>query len=135
MAFGTLLLALALLILVGLLIALPLTDKKVPAVLPPTRRQQLEEARVEIIRGIRELDFDYKTGKLNNDDYKTLREAQVAQGAAILQQIDVLKPQSVAKQPNMNTVGADAQIEDEIQKRVAALSAQPVADIANAKSG
>ena len=132
MAFGTLLLAFALLILAGLLIAIPLMDKKAPAVVPPTRRQQLEEARVEVIRSIRELDFDYKTGKLSNDDYKMLREAQVAEGASVLQQLDALKQQHVSRNANAD---ADAQIEAEIQKRLLVTSAQPVCDAAKAKNG
>ncbi len=132
MAFGTLLLALALLIVAGLLIAIPLMDKKSPAVLPPSPRQELEAQRVAVIRAIRELDFDFKTGKLNNDDYKMLREELVAQGAAVLQQIDMLKQQQVAQPVNPD---ADAQIEAEIQKRVAAATAKPIRPIAKAKSG
>jgi hypothetical protein len=88
MPFGTLLLALALLIVVGLLVAVPLLDKPAPAIEPPAAREQLEAERLAVIRAIRELDFDFKTGKLNDDDYKQLREAEVKRGAEILRALD-----------------------------------------------
>ncbi len=44
---------------------------------PPSPRQALEEERRVIVRAIRDLDFDYRTGKLNEADYRALRAAQV----------------------------------------------------------
>ena len=112
MPIGTLLLALALLVLIVLLVGMPLLDKKAPALHPPTPRDALEAERVSVIRNIRELDFDHKTGKMNDDDYKVLREAQMKRGADILRDLDQLKH---------SRVDADDEIEAEIKKRAAKL--------------
>ncbi|GIV83421.1 MAG: hypothetical protein KatS3mg052_0428 [Candidatus Roseilinea sp.] len=80
-------LGLALLIIVALVVALPLFDRKTPAIEPPSRREALEQERRAVISAIRELDFDYRTGKIGAEDYKRLREARVAQGAQILREL------------------------------------------------
>ncbi len=90
MPLGTLLLGLALLIIIVVVVALPLLDRKTPAIQPPDRREALEQARRATISAIRELDFDYRTGKISAEDYKRLREAQVARGAQILRELDAL---------------------------------------------
>lgn len=87
MPLGTLFLGLALLIIVVLVIALPLLDRKTPAIQPPSRREALEQERRAIISAIRELDFDFRTGKIGEADYKLLREARVARGAQILREL------------------------------------------------
>ncbi len=112
MPLGTLLLTLALFLLIALLVGLPLLDKKTPALQPPSLRDQLEAERVNIIRSIRELDFDHKTGKMDNDDYKALRETWVKRGADILRELD---------QQKLAHADADDEIEAEIQKRAAKL--------------
>jgi ABC-type transporter lipoprotein component MlaA len=113
MPLGTLLITLALLLLVALLIGIPLLDKKAPAIQPPSLREKLEAERVNVIRTIRELDFDHKTGKMNDDDYKALRESWVKRGAEILRELDQQK-QSLAN--------VDDEIEAEIQKRAGRLN-------------
>ncbi|MCS7056893.1 MAG: zinc ribbon domain-containing protein [Thermoflexales bacterium] len=87
MPLGTILLGIALLIIVVVVIALPLLDRKTPAVQPPSRREALEQERRTIISAIRELDFDYRTGKIDEEDYKRLRESRVARGAQILREL------------------------------------------------
>jgi rubrerythrin len=90
MPIGTLLLGLALLIIVAVVVALPLLGRKMPAIKPPSRREALEQERRAVISAIRELDFDHRTGKIAEEDYKRLREAQVARGAQILRELDAL---------------------------------------------
>ena len=75
MPIGTLLLGLALMVIAGFIIALPLLDKRKPALQPPSKRAALEAERQDTVRAIHELDFDYRTHKINDDDYKHLREA------------------------------------------------------------
>lgn len=87
MPLGTLFLGLALLIVVVIVVALPLLDRKTPAIQPPSRREALEQERRAIISAIRELDFDFRTGKIGEADYKLLREARVARGAQILREL------------------------------------------------
>jgi rubrerythrin len=95
MAAGTLLFGLALLILVVLVVSWPLFGRKRPAVRPASRRESLEREREAIVREIRELDFDYRTGKVNDEDYRRLREARVARGAAILRELADLEQGTV----------------------------------------
>ena len=91
MPFGTYLLALGLVIVLGLVIALPLFDRKRPAIKPLSRRDALQSERQDIIRTIRELDFDHRTGKINDEDYKPLREQYVQRGAAVLRDLNSLE--------------------------------------------
>jgi rubrerythrin len=88
---GTYLLALALVLVLGLVIALPLFDRKRPAVKPPSRRESLERERQDIIRAIRELDFDHRTGKINDEDYKIIRDSHVQRGAQVLRDLNALE--------------------------------------------
>ena len=106
MPIGTLLLGLALLIIAGFIIALPLLDRRRPALQPPSKRTALEAERKDTVRAIRELDFDHRTHKINDDDYKQLREAHVQRGAQVLRDLSVL---------------AERNDGDEIEQRVAAL--------------
>ncbi len=91
MALGTLLFGLALFILVALVVGWPLLGRKRPAVRPISRRDALERERESIVREIRELDFDYRTGKISAEDYKQLREARLARGALILRELAALE--------------------------------------------
>ena len=91
MALGTLLFGLALFILVVLVVSWPLFGRNRPAVRPMSRRDALEHERQSIVREIRELDFDYRTGKINAEDYKQLREAHLARGALILRELAALE--------------------------------------------
>jgi hypothetical protein len=116
MPLGTLLLTLALFLLIALLIGIPLLDKKAPAVPPSSPKAQLEAERISVVRSIRELDFDHKTGKMNDDDYKALRESWVKRGAELLRELDQLK----GSQADVDDEIEDA-IQAEIQKRAAKL--------------
>jgi len=90
MPIGTLLLSLALLVIVAIIVMLPLLGRKTPATKPPSRRESLEQERRAVISAIRELDFDHRTGKIAEEDYRRLREIQVARGAQILRELDAL---------------------------------------------
>ncbi len=57
------------------------------------QRADLLAERNRLYRLIRELDFDYKTGKFSDEDYAGQRYRLVAQGVDILQQIDALPPE------------------------------------------
>jgi hypothetical protein len=103
---GTYLLALALVLVLGLVIALPLFDRKRPAIKPMSRRESLQHERQDIIRAIREVDFDHRTGKINDEDYKRVREDYVQRGAAVLRELNTLE---------------EADIDDVIETKVAAL--------------
>lgn len=110
MPIGTYLLALALALIFGLVIALPLFDRKRPAVKPMSRHDALQQEREDIVRAIRELDFDHRTGKINEEDYKRVREEHVQQGAAVLREMSALD---------------EVDIDAEIEAKVAALRRAP----------
>lgn len=125
MPIGTLLLGLALLIIIGFVIALPLFDRRRAALQPPTKRQSLEGERRDIVRAIRELDFDHRTHKINDDDYKQLREQHVQRGAQVLRELSALDAAADALDVTIApaaTVASDADAADiAIERRIAAL--------------
>ena len=88
-------LALSLLLIVMVLVAIPLFDRKRSAVQPPNPYDVLEAERRSAIQSIRELDFDYKTHKLDDDEYKNLRMEVVQHGATILQQLQALPKHNI----------------------------------------
>lgn len=49
---------------------------------------QLRAEREAVLQAVRELDFDFQTGKLVEDDYRTRREELMQRGVAILKQLE-----------------------------------------------
>ena len=88
---GTLLAALALLLVVAALIAQPLLGPRRPALLPESERDRLERERKRIVRAIREVDFDRRTGKLNAEDHGRMRADLEAEGARVLRALGALE--------------------------------------------
>jgi uncharacterized OB-fold protein len=111
---GTLLAALALLLVVAALIAQPLLGPRRPAVLPESERDRLERERKRIVRAIREVDFDRRTGKLDPEDYNRMRVALETEGASVLRALGPLQ-----------TAPGTRDIDAEIEAAVAALRETP----------
>ena len=59
--------------------------------------ESLENARVQTLDAIRDLQFDHLTGKLSDADYQSLRTQYEFQAARILQQLDMIKGQPKVK--------------------------------------
>ncbi len=57
------------------------------------RLDNLENARVQALDAIRDLQFDHMTGKLSDADYQSLRTQYEYQAAQILRQLDALQGQ------------------------------------------
>ncbi len=112
MGIGTILIGAALFIIVALYTASPLFETRRPAIAPLSHEQTLERERAAIVRTIRELDLDYRTGKLNEADYKGLREAQVQRGAETLRELD-----EMSRNTEVNTE-ATADAEAQLQAKV-----------------
>ncbi len=53
--------------------------------------ESLEHARAQAMDALRDLQFDYNTGKLSDADYQSLRAQYELKAAQILQQLDALK--------------------------------------------
>jgi hypothetical protein len=98
MAFApsTLIIGSALLLLFGALIVIPLLDRKQPYVEAPSPVDALEHERIDTVRAIRELDFDHRTGKIEDSDYFRLRGEYVQRGAQLLKQIETLQSSASA---------------------------------------
>lgn len=121
---GTLLAALALLLVVAALIAQPLFAPRRLAILPESEHDRLEHKRKRIVRAIREVDFDRRTGKLDAEDYSRMRADLEAEGAGVLRALGALQ----------TTTGAQ-DIDAEIEAAVAALRVKTDASRLCAKCG
>ncbi len=89
MDFGSFLLILGLLILVGLYISKPLMDRTATAVSTEEHEfSALMAERDRILNALQELEFDYTLGKIPEESYPIQRNMLLQKGAAILRQMD-----------------------------------------------
>ena len=103
---------LAILILVGIYLYVPFLERRARRVTEEEHElSALMAERDRVINSLQELDFDYKLGKIPEEDYPTQRGSLLQKGADILRQIDILAPQPVAVQD------VDARIEKAIAAR------------------
>lgn len=111
---GSILLGLALLIVVAVFVLRPLVEKSGARATHARSnakengtREVLLRQRDAIYAAIRELDFDFRLGKISEEDYRPQREQLALQGVAILKQLDALSP------------NGDATLEGEIEAEIA----------------
>src|SRR5215212_3557064 len=103
---------LAILILVGIYLYAPFMERRARRVTEEEHElSTLLAERDRVINSLQELDFDYKLGKIPEEDYPSQRAGLLQKGADILRQIDTLAPQPVAVQD------VDARIEKAIAAR------------------
>ncbi|HSJ88278.1 MAG TPA: zinc-ribbon domain-containing protein [Anaerolineales bacterium] len=103
---------LAILILVGIYLYAPFMERRARRVTEEEHElSTLLAERDRVINSLQELDFDYKLGKIPEEDYPSQRAGLLQKGADILRQIDTLAPQPVAVQD------VDARIEQAIAAR------------------
>jgi len=87
---------LGILIFVGVFLYMPFLERR-------ARRVTVEEhetstllaERERVVNSLQELEFDYKLGKVPEEDYPTQRANLLQRGADILRKLDELAPQSV----------------------------------------
>lgn len=120
---STLLLALALFLIAIAAVVLPLFDRKRPVLRPTTPLETLEAERADIVRAIRELDFDHRMRKIADADYASLRASLSQRGAAVLREIE-------AARAGMPGDAMDA----EIERAIAAKRATPDAAVRHCAS-
>ena len=117
MDIGSILLGLALGLLIVFVVAQPFLDGR------GVREKKLSEAdhliteREQLLAALRDLDFDHATGKITEEDYAPQRAQLVAQSAAVLKQIDDLKPLGPRPEPEALTA---LPLEDLIEAEIAA---------------
>lgn len=97
---------LAILILVAIYLYAPFMERRARRVTEEEHElSALMAERDRVINSLHELDFDFKLGKIPEDDYPTQRANLLQKGADILRQIDSIAPQLASSQD------ADARIE------------------------
>lgn len=103
---------LAVLILVGMYLYAPFTGRSHRSATTQEEHEVsgLMAERDRMINALQELDFDFKLGKIPEEDYPAQRAELLKKGADILRKLDELRPAAVSS--------ADA--EDRLEKAVAA---------------
>ena len=76
------------------------------------RRRDLIEQRDMVYEAIRELDFDHRMGKVEEDDYRQTRARYTAQAVELIKSLD--KASERADRPAPEPQGISDQIESEI---------------------
>ena len=93
--------SLAVLILVGIYLYAPFMERRARRVTAEEHElSTLMAERDRVINSLQELDFDFRLGKIPEEDYPTQRTSLLQKGADILRKIDSLAPQSVSTQDN-----------------------------------
>ncbi|MFK7803089.1 MAG: hypothetical protein AB8G95_15765 [Anaerolineae bacterium] len=87
MTTGSILLAIALLLIVSLFVARPFLLPPPPP-LVVTEKEQLEAQKEALLARIRALDFDVETGKQNSEEWAGEREFLMQKAADVLRQLD-----------------------------------------------
>jgi zinc ribbon protein len=103
MDVGAILLVMALLLGVALFLAAPLiANRAARPRLETTAISSLLAERDRVITSLQELDFDYKLGKIPEEDYPTQRTDLLQRGAEILRKLDALQdsPLTAAQDPS-----------------------------------
>ena len=107
--------SLAVLILVAMYLYAPFMERRAKRV---TEEEQelsaLMAERDRVINSLQELDFDFKLGKVPEEDYPTQRAGLVQKGADILRKIDSITPASPF---GMNGQDTEARLEKAIAAR------------------
>lgn len=109
MTIGSIFLGIALLVAVGLFITRPLIVPDPHRRRMMTERQKLVTQKEAILTLIRNLDFDFDTGKIPESEYQRQRESLVDQAANILQQIDEVDKTMGQMDHSLETVPAKSQ--------------------------
>ncbi len=126
MDIGSLLLGLALLLVIAFIVARPLLEKTVVREQGASPADQLLASRERVLTELRDLDFDQAMSKINAVDYAAQRAQLVAEGVAILKQLDALG--LAAGQPDGALPAAsNGAPGDEIEAAVAQLRARRAA--------
>ena len=110
------LVGLAIAVIVAAYITQPLIIKtRVKTAAPESPRDKLLAERDALYTTIRDLDFDFQTGKLVEADYRVMREKYTARGVEILKELDALPDLG-----QLQVRGRKSKVGDEIEAAVQA---------------
>jgi len=76
----------------ALMFTLLIRAKDVPEPEPPSPTAHLEQRKAQIYENLRDLQFEYRVGKLSDDDYQKTKLGLQTELAAVLAEIDRLQP-------------------------------------------
>jgi len=113
---------LALAVVVAAYIARPFVARSRTLPSGESPRDQLLAERDALYVAIRDLDFDFQTGKLMEVDYRAVRERYVVRGVEILKELDAtdIRPQTVPGRGSATDRGPEAAAVDDIEVAVQA---------------
>ncbi len=131
MDLGAVLLLIALLLGVSLYLALPLIggrSRRAPEETQQTSSLMAERDRV--INALQELDFDFKLGKIPEEDYPAQRAELLKKGADVLRKLDTLTQPPSPSGSGDEGPAAEARLEKAVSARRAdsAARAEPLSD-------
>jgi rubrerythrin len=113
---GSLFLILGLLILVGLFVSRPFFIHKATSVSKQDYQRSILLANKErLISALEEIDFDFKLGKIPQEDYPAQRTHLLNQAATILSQLDALQEETQANSPSHPRIAGAANRRTESQ--------------------
>jgi hypothetical protein len=76
-----------------------INEVSVTADAPPVRRRDALEARREyLLRELKDLEFDHRTGKIDAEEYAELRAATAEEASAVLQELDAVRGERRGRQ-------------------------------------
>jgi hypothetical protein len=108
--------SLAILILVGVYLYAPFMERRAQRVTEDEHElSALMAERDRVINSLQELDFDFKLGKIPEEDYPTQRASLLQKGADILRKID-----EFSLTPNPSPTGRGGNVEEKLEKAIAA---------------
>lgn len=74
------------------------------------RLQELEEQKASVYSAIKDIEFDYRMGKLSKEDFEALRQQYKAEAVELLKKIDRIRSEKAGSQRifSRKKAGADA---------------------------
>lgn len=94
------LLAAAVLLTVGAIaFTLLIRERDLPQPEPKTGYEYLEERRARIYEGLRDLQFEFRVGKLSDDDYQRTKTALQTELAGVMAELDAAKGNAPKRVP------------------------------------
>lgn len=118
MDIGSIFAGLALALLTVAFVVLPFLQHRGKGITEAERQSsELQAGRDRVLNSLQELEIDFGTGKILEEDYRGQRQALMKEGAGILRRIDALKVGS-----HVRIEGGD--IDDEIEAAIAQIRSE-----------
>ncbi|HEY7471101.1 MAG TPA: hypothetical protein VIE68_02015 [Gemmatimonadota bacterium] len=67
-------------------------------------RQELEAEKARLLQEIHELELDYQTGKLSDEDHRTIEARLKGKAVEVMQRLDALSPVESTREPGASGV-------------------------------